>query len=161
MNRLKTVRSLLLSTLFLNSLFSQVTAQVDFNNELQIEIMKMDSLLFDVAFNTCDLKIYKQLTTEDFEFYDDRTGLNKSIDKEIMSFKDRCSKPFSVTRKLVSSEAYILGDYGAVQTGEHNFYVDNKKVQNAKFITIWERKNDSWVVKRAISYEHKDVENED
>jgi len=133
---------------------------VEADHELKNEILKMDSLLFDVAFNKCNLKLYKQLTTEDFEFYDDRSGLNKSIDKEIMSFEDRCSKPFSVTRKLVSSEAYELGNYGAVQIGVHDFYVDNQKVETAKFITIWERKNDAWIIKRAISYEHKEVINE-
>ena len=160
MYALKLLSTLLLLSIFSNPLFSQVE-QVDLDEELQVEIMKMDSLLFDVAFNTCDLKLYKQIVSEDLEFYDDRSGLNQSIDIEIMSFKDRCSKPFSVTRKLVSSEAYILGNYGALQLGEHEFFVDNKKVEKAQFVIIWERKNDSWVMKRTVSYEHKGIENED
>lgn len=140
--------------------YSQETNLLKDKEYLNREILKMDSLLFDVAFNECDLALFKQLTTADFEFYDDRSGLNKSIEKEISSFKDRCSKPYKVTRKLVRSEASILGDYGAVQIGEHEFYVDNKKVEKAKFITIWEKKGASWIVKRAISYEHTPVENE-
>lgn len=144
-----------------NSLFAQKNELLNSKIDLNKEIQKMDSLLFDVAFNKCNLELFKTIVSEDIEFYDDRTGLNTSFEKEIISFEDKCSKPFSVTRKLVHSNASILGDYGAVQIGEHDFFVDDKKVQKAKFITIWERKNGSWIVKRTISYEHKDIENED
>jgi hypothetical protein len=121
--------------------------------------MKMDSLLFNVAFNKCDIALFKKIISQDIEFYDDRTGLSTSFEKEINSLKDKCSKPISVTRKLVSSSANVLGNYGAVQIGEHEFYVNGKKVEKAKFITIWERKNNFWVVKRAISYLHEPVLN--
>lgn len=60
-----------------------------------------------------------------------------------------------MTRKLVSSRAYALGDYGALQLGEHEFYEDDRKVEKAKFIFIWEHENDSWILRRAISYEHQ------
>ena len=96
------------------------------------------------------------MSTE-LEFYDDRSVLNISIEKEIASFKDRCSKPFKVTRNLVATTVHVLGDYGAVQLGEHNFLVDDKVVENAMFITIWERKENSWIAKRAVSYDHKPV----
>lgn len=50
----------------------------------------------------------------------------------------------------------ILGDYGAVELGDHEFFVDGKKVEKAKFIIIWERQpDDSWVLKRTISYDHE------
>ena len=122
------------------------------------EILKMDSLLFDVAFNKCDLELYKTIMSPELEFYDDRSGLNTSIEKEIASFKDRCSKPFALTRELVATSVHVLGNYGAVQIGEHNFYVDGKKVENAKFITVWEKNESNWIVKRAISYDHKLIE---
>ncbi|MEL6124720.1 MAG: nuclear transport factor 2 family protein, partial [Bacteroidota bacterium] len=122
------------------------------------EILSMDSLLFNVAFNQCNLELFKSIMSDEIEFYDDRTGLNTSIEKEIASFKDKCAKPFDVTRRLLSSHASILGDYGAVQIGEHEFDVNDVKSQKAKFITIWERTNNSWIVKRAISYEHQDLE---
>ncbi|MCW9705876.1 nuclear transport factor 2 family protein [Fodinibius salsisoli] len=140
---------------------SQSPSELQAHNRLRAEIIKMDSLLFEVAFNKCNLPLYKQIVTDDFEFYDDRSGLNKSLDKEIMSFQDRCSKPYSVTRKLITSEVHILGDYGALQTGEHEFYVNDEKVQKAKFTTIWEKHRESWIMKRAISYDHQDVKNDD
>ena len=140
-----------------NFAFSQEVQIASSNNDLEEEIMEMDHLLFDVAFNNCDLETYKKLTSEDFEFYDDRSGLNKSIEIEIKSFEDRCSRQFAVTRKLISSEVHVLGNYGALQIGEHEFYEDEKRVETSKFITIWERTENSWIMRRAISFEHRAV----
>ncbi|AXT51679.1 nuclear transport factor 2 family protein [Aquimarina sp. BL5] len=131
-------------------------AQKDISS-LEFKIRKMDSLLFQVGFNGCNKEVFKTILTEDIEFYDDRSGLNTSLEKELASFNDKCSKPFSVTRRLVSHTIHALGDYGALQKGTHNFYVDDKKVETAKFITIWERKDTIWIVKRAISYDHKNL----
>jgi hypothetical protein len=143
--------------LITSSAFSQDIEQLKEKEYLNREILKMDSLLFNVAFNNCDLDLYKKIMSTELEFYDDRSGLNISIEKEIASFKDRCSKPFKVTRNLVATTVHVLGDYGAVQLGEHNFLVDGKVVENAMFITIWERKEKSWIAKRAVSYDHKPV----
>lgn len=160
MNNLKIQCCAILLIVNANSVLAATPEQTQAESKLQAEIAQMDHRLFDEAFNHCDLELYKQLTTRDFEFYDDRSGLNKSIEKEIRSFEDRCSRPFAVTRQLVSSIAYGLSDYGALQIGEHEFYEDGTKVERAKFITIWERSDDSWIIKRAISYEHRGVESE-
>lgn len=147
----------------LTALLLSITASSQSNNEvkkpytLEQEIKTMDSLLFDVAFNKCDLELYKTILVDGLEFYDDRTGLSTDIKKDYASFKDKCSRPFSVTRKLIDHSVHKLGDFGAVQTGNHIFLNDDKVVQSAKFITIWERRDDKWIVKRAVSYEHKDL----
>jgi hypothetical protein len=125
--------------------------------ELKKDILKMDSLLFDVAFNTCDFNLYKTILVDGLEFYDDRTGLNDDIKTDYASFHDKCGRPFSVTRKLISSSVHRLGDYGALQKGTHIFLNDGKVVQSGEFIHIWEKKEDSWIVKRAISYDHTDL----
>ncbi|MEM7550567.1 MAG: nuclear transport factor 2 family protein [Bacteroidota bacterium] len=144
-------------------LFSFTTIHAQHNGDinevtrLEQEIMKMDSLLFDVAFNKCDFELYKTILIEGLEFYDDRTGLSADIEKDYASFKDKCGRPFAVTRKLIESSVHKLGDFGAVQTGTHVFLNDEKLVQTAKFIHVWERKENGWIVKRAISYEHKDL----
>jgi len=124
---------------------------------LEQEIKVMDSLLFDVAFNQCDFELYKTILVDGLEFYDDRTGLSADIGKDYASFEDKCSRPFTVTRKLIDNSVHKLGDFGAVQTGTHIFLNDEKVVQSAKFITIWEKREENWVVKRAVSYEHKDL----
>ncbi|MGM5470206.1 nuclear transport factor 2 family protein [Flavobacteriaceae bacterium LMO-SS05] len=145
--------------LFSNSVSSQNLDTQKTKKSLQYEILKMDSLFFNIAFNTCDLDLYKKIMSPNIEFYDDRSGLNTSFDVEIASFKDRCSRPFAVTRKLASATVHVLGDYGALELGAHEFYEDDKKVQRAKFITIWERKEGSWIIKRVVSYDHEDASN--
>jgi hypothetical protein len=149
--------SVVIFVLFYNSLISQDTDTIKLKTAIEIEISKMDSLLFSVAFNKCYLALYEKIMSPNLEFYDDRSGLNTSIEIEISSFKDRCSKPVSITRKLVSSTAHILGDYGSVKIGEDEFYVNDKKMEIAKFISIWERTTNSWIVKRAISFDHKGI----
>jgi len=148
---------LLCVVLFSNSVFSQDPDTLNAKTSIEQEILKMDSLFFNEAFNNCDLKLYKKIMSPEIEFYDDRSGLNTSFDVEIDSFKDRCSRPFAVTRKLVSATVHALGDYGAVEIGIHEFYEDGKKVQQGKFIIIWERNEDSWIIKRTVSYDHKPV----
>ncbi|WP_417446345.1 nuclear transport factor 2 family protein [Kangiella sp.] len=130
------------------------------NEALYEEIQSMDNQLFTVAFNQCNLEVWKKIMSKDLEFYDDRTGLNTSYEKEVRAFNDRCSKPFAVTRQLVSTEIHLLREYGAVQTGIHNFYVDDNLVEKSQFIIIWQRTDNGWMVKRVVSYDHQLVESE-
>lgn len=124
---------------------------------LKTEIIKMDSLLFDVAFNQCDAALFKKIIADDVEFYDDRFGLNVSKENEIKSLNAKCNRPEKLTRKLNSCTIDKLGDFGAVQIGEHTFYIDGKPEGTGKFIHIWERKDKDWKLKRIVSYEHKPI----
>lgn len=124
---------------------------------LKTEILKMDSLLFDVAFNQCDAAQFKKIIADDVEFYDDRFGLNVSKENEIKSLNAKCARPEKLTRKLNSCTIDKLGDFGAVQIGEHTFYIDEKPEGTGKFIHIWERKDKDWKLKRIVSYEHRPI----
>lgn len=126
--------------LFSTAAFSQKEDKLNDQRELEYQIHKMDSLLFDVAFNKCDLELYKKIMSPNLEFYDDRSGLTNSHESDIATFKDKCSRPFSVTRKLVNSTVHVLGDYGAVQIGVHEFYEDGKKVQKPNLILYGKEK---------------------
>ena len=147
--------------LFIFFLSRQATAQT--NSEilqedlLKTEIIKMDSLLFDVAFNQCDAAQFKKIIADDVEFYDDRFGLNVSKENEIKLLNSKCNRPEKLTRKLDSCTVDKLGDFGAVQIGEHTFYVDGKPEGTGKFIHIWERKDKDWKLKRIVSYEHRPI----
>lgn len=147
--------------LFVFFLSRQATAQTNSEilNEdlLRTEIIKMDSLLFDVAFNQCDAAQFKKIIADDVEFYDDRFGLNVSKENEIKSLNAKCNRPEKLTRKLNSCTIDKLGDFGAVQVGEHTFYVDGKPEGTGKFIHIWERKDKDWKLKRIVSYEHRPI----
>ena len=58
------------------------------------------------------------------------------------------------------SEVYPLKDYGAVEIGVHRFHHPThpeEGVGEAKFITLWENKNGTWKISRAISFDHENV----
>ena len=136
---------------------AQTNSEVIKTDLLKSEIIKMDSLLFDVAFNQCDAAQFKKIIADDVEFYDDRFGLNLSKENEIKSLDAKCSRPEKLTRKLNSCTIDKLGDFGAVQIGEHTFYVYGKPEGTGKFIHIWELKDKDWKLKRIVSYEHRPV----
>lgn len=136
---------------------AQTNNDVQKMNVLKDEITKMDSLLFDVAFNQCDAALFKKIIADDVEFYDDRFGLNVSKENEIKSLNEKCARSEKLTRQLNFCTIDKLGDFGAVQIGEHTFYLDGKPEGTGKFIHIWERKDKDWKLKRIISYEHRPI----
>jgi Domain of unknown function (DUF4440) len=121
------------------------------------EILQMDSLLFTIAFNQCDTALFKKILSDDVEFYDDRSGLNNIKQVEINSLVEKCSQTEKLTRKLNSCTIDKLGDYGAVQLGEHTFFVNDIAVGVGKFVHIWQRSGNTWQLKRIVSYEHQPV----
>lgn len=144
--------------LFLSEvIFAQNNREILKMDLLKKEIIKMDSLLFDVAFNQCDTILFKKIIADDVEFYDDRSGLNTSKANEIKSLISKCVMSKKLIRKLNSCTIDKLGDFGAVQLGEHTFYFDGKPEGTGKFIHIWERKDNDWKLKRIVSYEHRPI----
>ena len=164
MNSNKTVTMIpMVNILVLFMLFLSRAATAQTNSEvikmdlLKTEIIKMDSLLFDVAFNQCDAALFKKIIADDIEFYDDRNGLNVSKGNEIKTLAEKCARPDKLTRKLNSCNIDKLGDFGAVQLGEHTFLLNDVPVGTGKFIHIWERKDNDWKLKRVVSYEHRAI----
>jgi hypothetical protein len=160
--KIKTMEPMMnILVLFMLFLSREVKAQT--NSEaiemdiLKTEIIKMDSLLFEVAFNQCDAALFKKIIADDVEFYDDRYGLNLSKGNEIKSLVEKCARPQKLTRELNSCNIDKLGDFGAVQLGEHTFLVNDIPVGTGKFIHIWEQKNNNWKLKRIVSYEHRAI----
>ena len=128
------------------------------DQELTKAITELDKQLFD-AYNTCNLDKLGTMVADDLEFYHDKTGL--AVGKQVFldAIKNNiCGK---VTRKLVPGtlEVYPLHGYGAVEIGEHRFYhpgtQDHDVVGEAKFVTLWQYKDGTWKVSRAISYDHE------
>jgi hypothetical protein len=119
----------------------------------------LDSKLFD-AYNHCDLATLGAMVADDLEFYHDKTGLSVGKDPFIDAIKQNiCGK---VERSLVpgSLEVYPLNGYGAVEIGVHRFSHPGHPedgLGEAKFVTLWQNKNGSWKVTRAISYDHEPV----
>lgn len=158
---------LVLTLLFLSTL---LTAQVDKSSELYKTIKEKDSLLFNIGFNNCDISQFKNLVSDDFEFYHDQAGITSSKIEFIQGIENGlCKLSYKPKRVLAegSLEIYPLmknGEiYGVIQTGEHKFYaIEINKPEYltsvAKFTHVWVLEKRSWKLSRGLSYDHKDVD---
>ncbi len=144
-------------------------AQIANNSSLFIELKKTDSLIFDEGFNKCDYTALKKTLHQDLEFFHDIGG-SQNLKQFYEAFsKNICGDShYKPIRKLLPEtlEVYPLKNngklYGAIQKGEHNFYIKepNKDIYitgYAKFITTWVIENGDWKAKRILSYDHKPV----
>jgi hypothetical protein len=134
------------------------------SRSLAEQIFYLDSILFS-AFNNCDLEKFASLLDDNLEFYDDRQGLNTSKDAELQSLQNRCSNRSVKMRRVVvreSLQVYPLGNFGAVQMGEHLFYESSNGGAEqlrgkAYFVHIWKNTKGKWTISRIISYAHRPV----
>ncbi|CAM1372748.1 nuclear transport factor 2 family protein [Tenacibaculum xiamenense] len=123
------------------------------NQQLFEEISKMDATFFD-AYNNCDMETQAKILSDDIEFFHDNTGLSTSKKDILNAIKNNiCNK---VTRTLIkgSIEVYPIHNYGAVEIGYHKFFNSqepNAKSIPSKFITIWKKSNDQWLITKVVS----------
>ncbi len=131
-------------------------------------LARRDSFLFNDGFNNCNAQAFENLLSNDFEFYHDQGGITVSKEKFIADFKQNvCGLPYRAKRILdiPSLQVYPLYNnqklYGAIQTGTHKFYGIEKGTPQyltsvARFTHVWLLENNSWKLKRAISYNHQE-----
>jgi len=120
-------------------------------------ITALDKQLFD-AYNSCDLEKFSSFFIDDVEFYHDQGGVTLGRKALTDAVKNNiCGK---AQRVLVPGtlEAHLMKGYGAVEMGTHQFrhpwQQDRGVVGEGKFIHLWEYKDGSWKITRAISYDH-------
>jgi hypothetical protein len=127
--------------------------------ELHDRIASLDAALFE-AYNACDIDKVGTFFTEDLEFYHEKGGLavTRQTSLDLMR-KNLCGGDNRVRRELVkgSLEVHPINNYGAVQTGEHRFYLTQKgqpeKLDGVgKFVMLWREKDGEWRISRVISY---------
>lgn len=158
----------LLSFIALFVFFGIGHAQVEVDSELYKTLKANDSLLFDEGFNKCNLKAFENLIADDLEFYHDVSGITNSKAEFIETFKnnicgnlDNKSKRALVPGTLQVFPLYNSGQlYGAIQKGEHRFFVPVKGGSEtpgsiAKFTHLWLKEESGWKIKRVLSYDHK------
>lgn len=129
------------------------------------KIIALDAEAFE-AYNTCNLEKSKTFFTDDLEFYHDKGGLMKGVDKLMEAMKNNiCNDPkHKVLRKPVAGtfKVYPLDGYGAILTGDHDFYIvengKEKKTGTAKFTHVWLLKDGYWKMARVLSYDHKSAQ---
>ncbi len=140
--------------------FSQVAATTD----LYKTILSKDSLLFEVGFNTCDIRQFENLLSDSLKFYHDKNGLSGK-EKFIADLKNGlCKDPAKrqVKRILVkeTTEVYPLYKndvlYGAVQNGVHMFYEGGANQPGiAKFTHVWQLEKGEWKLLTSFSFDHQ------
>ena len=166
---MNTVLKALVYIFFLSFTFVS-SAQVSKESELYKLLKKNDSLIFDSAFNQCKTSDLKELISEDIEFYHDTGGIDQGKENFLKSVKQNiCGNPnVKPLRKLKTEtlQVFPLKNngilYGAIQMGEHNFYLrenhQTRPTVSAKFTHLWILENNKWVLKRVLSYDHQPIQ---
>ena len=95
-----------------------------------------------------------------FEFYHEKHGLI-STRKTVMQMitKHLCGGSNKVRREIVegSLRVYAIKDFGALEIGEHRFYLTQKGQQEkldgiGKFANLWQKRDGKWRMSRVFSY---------
>lgn len=135
---------------------AQSLESIKSQEELDKVIASLDTALFD-AYNRCDLEKFNSFFADDVEFYHDQGGVTLGNSKLTESIKNNICGG-DVRRELVagSFQAHYMKGFGAVQLGVHRFLhpKSNNPAGEARFIHLWQYKNGSWKITRAISYDH-------
>jgi ketosteroid isomerase-like protein len=136
---------------------AQTPAPTNVNKTLQVEIIRMDSLLF-AAFNAGDLTRLQTFFAEDLEFYQDNEGL-ENYTQTMKDFREMLRQPSRIRRELVpgSVEVYPIKNYGAIEVGSHRFcHEENGRTEcgTFKFLHVWRKTGKTWRLSRIVSYAH-------
>ncbi len=144
-------------------LFGQVSAE----SELFISLKAQDSIFFERGFNQCDLEYLESVVADDLRFYHDQSGVQdrkvffENTKKYICGSSDQ--KPIRKVEEssLVVYPLYENGKlYGAIQHGEHHFYIREKGKEDvytssAKFTHVWLLEDEVWKLSEVLSYDHR------
>lgn len=120
-------------------------------------LARMDRHVFEQAFVKCNAEDFRELFTDDAEFYHGVAG--PTYHEDVWTLKG-CPGNDGVQRKLVpdSLEVFPMKGYGAIQSGEHWFVEEGAANSTlAKFIHLWRFENDEWRISRVLSFDHRSL----
>jgi hypothetical protein len=162
---LRLIMLLLIPLMLTNWSHAQSKSDLPAGKELYDQIASLDTALFE-AYNTCDLDKVETFFAEDLEFYHEKGGLTltRKSTLELMR-KNLCGGTNRVRRELIKGtlEVHPISNYGAVETGEHRFYLTQKDQKEkmdgiGKFVMLWQKKDGKWSISRVISYGYRPPE---
>jgi len=122
------------------------------------------------AYNKCDTEAFRTMFTDDVEFYHDKGGATIGFENFMAALRNGlCGDPNSRLRRVEIKETVKVFPlaksreiYGAIISGEHVFYVNQKGKPefldgHARFMQFWLLKNGEWKMARILSYDHSDA----
>lgn len=120
-------------------------------------IAAQDSMLF-AAYNSQDIGVIKTFLSPGIEWFQDNNGL-LDYNTVVKNLEGLFSRDGKLRRTLLkgSLEIYPIKDYGAIETGIHRFehIEDGKKIAGTfKFLMIWQKTDDKWLLTKVVSYDH-------
>lgn len=126
------------------------------------ELARMDSILFDAAFVTCDMGKIDTLLAQDIEFVHDKTGFQSGerVRESFRGLTGNCPADKGTRRELVdgSLRVYPIHDYGAIQMGSHRFVTPGAPtVTVARFVHLWQLQPGGWKLTRVLSFDHREA----
>ncbi len=161
----KQISRSVLFIILLSACSAQSFAQTE-QQKLTATILHLDSAFWN-AYNNCDTARFKDFLTDDVEFYHDKGGVTSDAKSLIEALdKNICGNTNSrLRREAVAGTVKVYpmqnGDqvYGAIISGEHEFYITEKGKPEyhsgtANFTQLWLLKNGVWKMARILSYNH-------
>ena len=125
-------------------------------------LARMDSVLFDASFVSCNATQANAIFADDVEFYHDQTGFTagEQVRDNTRRLTAACPGNRGVTRTLVpgSVRIYPIEGYGAVQMGVHRF--DERGASSStltRFVHVWRLQGGVWRLARVLSLDHHPV----
>lgn len=135
---------------------------------VEAQIAELDRVLFHEGFNECRLDALVSIIADDLEFYHDLAGPSFGREPFLDAVRRNiCSatgdqKPIRRLdgASVVVHPLYQDGTlYGAVQTGEHAFYLGRGEnaplTSTARFTHLWRLDAGTWSLSRVLSYDHR------
>tara|TARA_R100000656_G_scaffold46061_1_gene37556 strand:- start:177 stop:626 length:450 start_codon:yes stop_codon:yes gene_type:complete len=133
------------------------TCALSSEKSLSSQILEQDRLLFD-AFNAKNITLMEMIFDRDLEFYHDKSGVTDYA-KTIINTRNLFASGGDLRRELLTDtvEIYPLNNFGAIQTGQHEFCHTEKGKPDCgvfKFLHIWKNTENGWKLVRVVSYAH-------
>jgi FAD/FMN-containing dehydrogenase len=127
------------------------------------ELARMDAILFDASFASCDAAKANAIFADDVEFYHDEAGFSagEQVRENTRQLTASCPAARGVTRTVVpgSLKVYPIESYGAVQVGVHRFDERGAATSTlARFVHLWKFQNGQWRLARVLSLDHHAVD---
>lgn len=151
-----------LSVVLLTVSLVNAQTKVEPANDLAGQIAVLDAALFE-AYNKCDIDKVGTFFTEDLEFYHEKGGVTLTRGALLPTMKKNlCGNENKVRRELIKNTMFVspINNYGAVQTGEHRFYLTQKGQKEkmdgiGKFVMLWRKDGEQWKISRVISFGYR------